>query len=119
MYELRERVITPDDERIFALTEMLRRGYRIDMVSKITGIDIFFLEKFRWLVDEEQKLKQSSIDNMNKAWLYKLKRRGFSDKAIADMLRVTPEEIYRFHTITQHMKNMMRLKFQIERKLQF
>ena len=99
MYELRERVITPDDERIFALTEMLRRGYRIDMVSKITGIDIFFLEKFRWLVDEEQKLKQSSIDNMNKAWLYKLKRRGFSDKAIADMLRVTPEEIYRLRMI--------------------
>ncbi|MDO4535094.1 MAG: carbamoyl-phosphate synthase large subunit [Clostridium perfringens] len=99
MYELRERVITPDDERIFALTEMLRRGYRIDMVSKITGIDIFFLEKFRWLVDEEQKLKKSSLDDMTKEWLYKLKRRGFSDKAIADMLRVSPEEVYRLRMI--------------------
>ena len=54
------------------------------MVSKITGIDIFFLEKFRWLVEEEQKLKQSTIDDLNREWLLKLKRRGFSDKAIAD-----------------------------------
>ena len=99
MYELRERVVSPDDERIFALAEMLRRGYRIDMVSKITGVDIFFLEKFRWLVEEEQKLKQSTIDDLNRDWLYKLKRRGFSDKAIADMLRVSPDEIYRLRDI--------------------
>ncbi len=99
MYELRERVVSPDDERIFALAEMLRRGYRIDMVSKITGIDIFFLEKFRWLVEEEQKLKQSTIDDLNREWLLKLKRRGFSDKAIADMLKVSPDEIYRLRDI--------------------
>ncbi|MGL5244627.1 MAG: carbamoyl-phosphate synthase large subunit [Sarcina sp.] len=99
MYELRERVITPDDERIFALAEMLRRDYRIDMVSKITGVDIFFLEKFRWLVQEEQRLKLSKIDDMTKDWLYKLKRRGFSDKAIADMLQVSPEEIYKLRII--------------------
>ncbi|MPQ43876.1 carbamoyl-phosphate synthase large subunit [Clostridium tarantellae] len=108
MYELRERVIMPDDERIFALAEMLRRDYRIDMVSKITGIDIFFLEKFRWLIEEEQKLKLSKIDDMTKDWLYKLKRRGFSDKAIADMLQVSPEEIYKLRTIW-HIKPVYKM----------
>ena len=33
MAELKEIVMTPDDERIFALAEMLRRDYRVDKVS--------------------------------------------------------------------------------------
>lgn len=97
--ELRERVVTPDDERIFALAEMLRRDYRLDMVSKITGIDPFFIKKFKWIVDEEQRLKLSRIDDLDKEWLSTLKKKGFSDKAIADMLGQKPDDIYKLRTI--------------------
>ncbi|MDY3828796.1 MAG: carbamoyl-phosphate synthase large subunit, partial [Clostridium sp.] len=45
MAELKERVVAADDERLFALAEMLRRDYRIDKISEITGIDKFFLNK--------------------------------------------------------------------------
>ena len=93
MAELKERVMAPDDERLFALAEMLRRDYRVDKVAKITGIDIFFIEKFKWIVEEEQRLKLSKLEDLDKEWLYKLKRKGFSDKAIADMLKVSPEDI--------------------------
>ena len=93
MAELKERVMAPDDERLFALAEMLRRDYRVDKVAKITGIDIFFIEKFKWIVEEEQRLKLSKLEDLDKEWLYKLKRKGFSDKAIADMLKVCPEDI--------------------------
>lgn len=99
MSELKERIIAPDDERIFALAEMLRREYRISKIAKITGIDKFFIEKFKWIVEEEQRLKLNKIDSLDKEWLYKLKRKGFSDKGIADMLEVCPEDIYRLRTI--------------------
>ena len=99
MAELKEVVVKPDDERLFALAEMLRRDYRIDKISKITGIDIFFIEKFKWIVDEEQRLKLSKIGDLDKEWLHKLKKKGFSDKAIADMLKVFPEDIYRLRDI--------------------
>lgn len=99
MQELKERVMTPDDERIFALAEMLRRDYRVDRVAKITGIDTFFIEKFKWIVEEEQRLKLSKLEDLDKEWLHKLKKKGFSDKAIADMLKVSPEEVNRLRDI--------------------
>ncbi|NMM61808.1 carbamoyl-phosphate synthase large subunit [Clostridium sp. P21] len=99
MAELKERVVSPDDERIFALAEMLRREYRIDKIVQITGIDKFFIEKFKWIVEEEQRLKLSRIDDLDKEWFYKLKKKGFSDKGIADMLKVSPEDIYKLRHI--------------------
>ncbi len=97
--ELKAVVMSPDDERIFALAEMLRRDYRMDKVAEITGIDMFFIEKFKWIVEEEQRLKLSKIDDLDKEWFKKLKKKGFSDKGIADMLKVCPEDVYRLRSI--------------------
>ncbi|SFB42154.1 carbamoyl-phosphate synthase large subunit [Clostridium frigidicarnis] len=91
--QLKNRVITPDDERIFALAEILRKGYSVEKVCQITGMDRFFVDKIKYIVDEEERLKSSAVDNLNKEWLFELKRRGFSDKAIADFLDVSPEVI--------------------------
>lgn len=99
MAELKELVMKPDDERIFALAEMLRRDYMIERINKITGIDMFFLEKIKWIVEEEQRLKLSKIEDLDKEWLHNLKKKGFSDKAIADMLKVSPDDIYRLRDI--------------------
>ncbi|KJZ84300.1 carbamoyl-phosphate synthase (glutamine-hydrolyzing) large subunit, partial [Clostridium sp. IBUN13A] len=99
MAQLKELVMKPDDERIFALAEMIRRDYRIDKINKITGIDKFFLEKIKWIIDEEQRLKLSKIEDLDKEWLYALKKKGFSDKAIADMLKVSPDDVYRLRDI--------------------
>ena len=83
----------------FALAEMIRRDYRLDKIGEITGIDMFFIKKFKWIVEEEQRLKLSKIGDLDKEWLYKLKRKGFSDKGIADMLKVSPDDIYRLRNI--------------------
>jgi len=99
MNDLKERVMSPDDERIFALGEMLRREYREERVAQITGIDKFFIKKIKKIVEEEQKLRGSSVDDLDKEWLYSLKRKGFSDKGIGDMLNVSPEDIYRLRSI--------------------
>ncbi|MFW2491136.1 carbamoyl-phosphate synthase large subunit [Clostridium chromiireducens] len=97
--DLKDIVMKPDDERIFALSEMIRRDYMIDRINKITGIDMFFLEKIKWIVEEEQRLKLSKIEDLDKEWLHNLKKKGFSDKAIADMLKVSPDDIYRLRDI--------------------
>lgn len=97
--ELKNRIKYPDDERIFALSEMIRRGYRVDMLASVTGIDKFFIYKFKWIIDQEEKLKSSTVEDINKKWLTLLKKKGFSDKAIACMLNVSPDEIYRLRNI--------------------
>lgn len=97
--ELKDRIVTPDDERIFALAEIIRRDYRMDKINRMTGIDVFYLEKFKWIINEEQRLKLSSIQDLNQDWLYKLKKHGFSDKGIAQMLKVDPDRIYSLRKI--------------------
>ncbi|MBF8983272.1 carbamoyl-phosphate synthase large subunit [Lutibacter sp. B2] len=101
--ELKKRVQVPDDERIFDLAEMLRKGYRVEKVSEITGVDRFFINKIKWIVDEEEKLRQSSMEDVTKEWLKILKKKGFSDKGIADLLGTNPNQIY-------EMRNMWKIK---------
>lgn len=93
--ELRKRVQVPDDERIFDLAEMLRRGYRVDKVCDITGMDTFFVQKIKGLVDMEEELKLLTIEDMTEEILRELKKIGFSDKGIADLIKCAPPEIYK------------------------
>ncbi len=50
--ELKEKVMFPDDERIFAIAELIRRGYREDMLCNITGVDSFFVRKLKNIIDK-------------------------------------------------------------------
>ena len=91
--ELKQRVIMADDERIFALAQMLRMHYREEQVCKITGMDIFFVKKFKWIVEQEEKLREMDYEELTPRYLKKLKRRGFADKAIAEFIGVSEEDI--------------------------
>ena len=91
--ELKERVITADDERIFALAAMLRMHYREEQVCKITGMDIFFVKRFKWIVEQEEILKEMEYEDLTPKYLRKLKRRGFADKAIAEFIGVAEDDI--------------------------
>ena len=97
--ELKEKIIYPDDERIFAIAEIIRRDYRAEKITDITGIDKFFIEKFKHIVDEEEKLKNGKIDDLNKEHLLRLKKLGFSDKGIADIIGVKPYDIYKLRNV--------------------
>ncbi|AOY74865.1 carbamoyl-phosphate synthase large subunit [Clostridium formicaceticum] len=93
--ELKKSVVTPNDERIFDIAELLRRNYRAEKVCEITGIDRFFMEKIMGIVVEEKRLKEVGLEDITEAWMKVLKRKGFSDKGIADLVGCNPQEVYR------------------------
>ncbi|MHC1721300.1 MAG: carbamoyl-phosphate synthase large subunit [Clostridiaceae bacterium] len=93
--ELKDLVSAPDDERTFALAEMIRRRYRIEMISQITGMDRFFLKKIKNIVDKEEELKTMNIKCLSREHLLGLKKMGFADKGIGDLLNVSPDDIYK------------------------
>ncbi|MGN1033018.1 MAG: carbamoyl-phosphate synthase (glutamine-hydrolyzing) large subunit, partial [Intestinibacter sp.] len=97
--ELKERVVMPDDERLFDLAEMIRRGYSIDMIEKITGVDKWFLYRIDWIVKQEEKLKTMQIEDLSKDYLRTLKKKGFSDKGIADLMKISPEKVYELRSL--------------------
>ena len=93
MEELKAAVVKPDDERIFIVAEMLRRGYIKEKLQKITGIDKFFMEKIEWIVKQEEIIKRMSLRDLDEIYLRKLKKKGFSDKGIAELMKISEEDI--------------------------
>ena len=63
--ELKQRVIVPDDERLFDLAELIRRNYNMEKLAEITGMDPFFLQKIKNIVDAEEELKKYKLADLN------------------------------------------------------
>lgn len=97
--QLKQSVVVPDDERLFDLAEMIRRGYDTLMIQKITGVDKWFINKFKWIVEQEEKLKGMKIEDLTKDYLLQLKKKGFSDKGISDLMKINPEEILKLRKL--------------------
>lgn len=94
LVELKRSVITPDDERLFDLAELIRRGYLLDRVNEITGIDMFFLEKIKSIVEMEELISRLSFDEITEESLRTFKKRGMSDKGIGKLMKVSPSDVY-------------------------
>ena len=79
------------DERIYAISEAIRKGVDIDDIYDITKIDRLFLNKISNIV----KFETVIIENKNNLdILYEAKRMGFSDSFIAKLWNCTPYDIY-------------------------
>ncbi len=91
--ELREMVFKADDERIFVLAQMLRMDYSKKQVSKITGIDLFFIDKISKIVEKEEYLKTLKPEDLKQEELLLLKKLGFSDRGIGKLMGVSPNII--------------------------
>ena len=91
--ELRERVIVPDDERLFDLAELIRRNYRLEKISELTGMDMFFLEKIKNIVDAEEALKEIPLSEITEEQMRRYKKMGFSDKGMALLMGCGADEI--------------------------
>ncbi|SDZ19824.1 carbamoyl-phosphate synthase large subunit [Tindallia californiensis] len=94
LQELKAQIQVPDDERIFDLAEMLRRNYRVEKVSEITGIDPFFIQKIQGIVLMEEELKEMKSTDLTPQKLRNYKQKGFSDKGMADIIKCSPQAIY-------------------------
>ena len=107
--ELKKRIKFPDDERLFDVAEIIRRGLSIELIHDITGIDLYFLEKIENIVREEENLKKLSLETMTPDELAKLKKLGFSDKTIAKALGVEMEEVIELREKNKILPNYRRV----------
>lgn len=82
-----------DDERLFCICAALRKGITVDAISEITTIDKWFLIKLKGIVELEEKIRREKTACLNKDFMKKIKRKGFSDRAIADFCGVKESEI--------------------------
>ncbi|BDF70776.1 carbamoyl-phosphate synthase (glutamine-hydrolyzing) [Oscillospiraceae bacterium] len=80
--EIEDRLVNIDDQRLFVVAEALRRGFSPEKINKITKYDLWFLDRFKNIVDMEDALDHGRLDRDT---LRLAKEMGFSDQWIADL----------------------------------
>ncbi|MEG1503580.1 MAG: carbamoyl-phosphate synthase large subunit [Enterococcus sp.] len=90
---LTEKMVKAQDDRLFYLTEAIRRGYSIEEINELTKVDLFFLDKLLHIVELETALAKSINDS---ELLKQAKQNGFSDIKIAQLWNQTIDEIREF-----------------------
>ena len=51
------KMVHAQDDRLFYLSEAIRRGYSIEELQSLTKIDLFFLDKLLHIIEVKQPLK--------------------------------------------------------------
>jgi carbamoyl-phosphate synthase large subunit len=90
---LRERLITPNPERIAYLRAAFETGYSIDEVFEYTKIDRWFLYQIQELAEMAVRLRKERIETISVELLRTAKRMGFSDQRLALLLNTSAEQI--------------------------
>lgn len=73
-------------ERIWYLADGFRSGLSLEEMFSITKIDPWFLVQIQDLIKDELALERSDIKDLDRVALLRLKRKGFSDKRLGDIL---------------------------------
>ena len=82
---------TFQDDNIYAIFELIRRGEAVEKLHDVTKITPLFLESFKRIVDMENVIKNNNGDIET---LRNAKILGFSDKYIADAWNMPEVELY-------------------------
>ena len=90
---LLEYIRTATDDRVYAIAQLIRQGVDLGMIYNATKIDMFFLEKFKNIVEFEKALKANPFDLET---LRDAKVMGVSDKYIAMMWNSTEHDLFKF-----------------------
>ncbi|MFD0692715.1 carbamoyl-phosphate synthase large subunit [Paenibacillus sp. GCM10027628] len=85
------RLQKPDDERLFLLAEAYRRGYTVEQLQSLTKIDWWFLNKLDGLIKFEKEIAASDL---TPELLFETKRKGFTDRAIAEIRALAGSSTY-------------------------
>jgi len=85
---LTRELTEPGAERIWYIADAFRAGWPLDTVHDLTGIDNWFLVQIEDLIKDEKMLAEKTLQDIDKEMMRKLKRKGFSDKRMSQILEV-------------------------------
>ncbi|GAA5529795.1 carbamoyl-phosphate synthase large subunit [Herpetosiphon gulosus] len=90
---LRELLITPTPQRIFAMRTAFDLGWTVDQIHELTKIDYWFLDQLASLIALEKAVRNYDLATIPADLLLQAKRNGYSDPQLAYLLNATPAEV--------------------------
>ncbi|HHC07119.1 MAG TPA: carbamoyl-phosphate synthase large subunit [Actinobacteria bacterium] len=89
--ELAAAVAAPSPDRIYAVAEALRRGWKVAEVAEATKIDPWFLEELAAAVEVRRRLERTGPGDVEV--LREAKRHGYSDRQLAYLWGIDTDEV--------------------------
>jgi carbamoyl-phosphate synthase large subunit len=83
----------PRGERLWYVADAFGIGMSLEEVFGYTKIDPWFLAQIKELVDIELALEKKSLEQIDAVEMRNLKRRGFSDRRLAHLLKQKESEV--------------------------
>jgi carbamoyl-phosphate synthase large subunit len=90
---LRRELREAGGERILYVADAFRESLDRDEVQGLTGIDPWFLAQIEDLVMSEESIRGLDLETLDKDRLFRLKRKGFSDSRLAELLGVSESRV--------------------------
>lgn len=88
-----EKLRFPNPQRLYWLYQGFKQGLDIESLSDITGIDLWFLENLKDIVETETILSNQKLMEIERHNFWLAKTQGFSDKQLAKILWVNKTEV--------------------------
>ncbi len=88
--DLEEELKNPTDMRLFAIAEALRRGFKWEKITRLSGYDPFFLKKIENILDIEEHIKR---DGLKPELIRRAKKLGFSDAYLSFLTNIKEQQI--------------------------
>ena len=86
MAEIHRQLAVAGPDRIWYVGEAFRHGMSREEIFALTKIDNWFLVQIEDIINSELALAKSSLGELDQNSLYRLKRKGFSDRRLSDVL---------------------------------
>lgn len=91
--DLEKQLKEPNENRVFAIAEAMKKGFTVERVNEITFIDKWFLFKIKNIVNIEKEIVERGSE-IEPHLLKSAKEFGFSDYQIAGLTNKTEQEIF-------------------------
>ncbi|WP_455206723.1 carbamoyl-phosphate synthase large subunit [Kaarinaea lacus] len=86
---IRQELRVPGPDRIRYVADAFRAGMSVNEVFDYSKIDPWFLVQIEDIVHTENKIKGYGLESLSKPEIFNLKRKGFSDARLAELLSVS------------------------------
>ena len=83
-------------DRLWFIADAFRMGFSVDQVHDDSKIDRWFLVQIEELVQLEKIIAGESLKKLSHDEFFHLKRKGFSDKRLAQLLKTTENQVRRY-----------------------
>ncbi len=86
MAEIQRQLAVAGPDRIWYVGEAFRHGMSREEIFELTKIDNWFLIQIEDIINSELALAKTSLSDLDHNSLFRLKRKGFSDRRLGDVL---------------------------------